>query len=723
MINGAHLRLKHYNVLPVKRGAKHCRIPGWNMLDDWEGKAPGLGLNLVGLAMIDIDLDLPYEFPAERDKSSDIVDDLIELADSDDVYRSAWRYRGDSARRAILVRCEDVEHARLTTSKFSVGRIEFKIGRGEFLFGWGTHPSGSKLVWTWRDDMSPVIDPESFPPKHDLPCMSFQQLQQWRDRAESALSEMFGDPVGPQRDFEAMKLERDLSWDMVFTRSNGREATLKELYNGPGTSEFVNLTPWRSDSDSMGGHIVHSYLNEGPTVTDFVTGVVHALPDSWAEFDEDVVWPEDLDMPELDATKQMRENLSETADRMNRLVFVRDVNRFVYVDDPTGLTMTKEAAFSELGPKDRAEMARQTRAVDRQIWDPTQPGLSIIRNDSRRWLEHNSFAVPTHAESSNDLNPVSKFMARFIPDQYERSVILQWLAFKAHNPGVRGFSVVLVGPEGSGKGTFWGLIEKLWGHDYVANVGGIGAIYDARYDDVLYRRLWVLIDEVAADDAGYIGKRAAKERLKAFCEPHATWKVLNLKGKQQVHSRVCATVGFATNNIDALPLSKDDRRFFVASTGDEMAPHEVEEIQSWARHPENIASFWHSLRAVDLGGFNMMRAPASQAKADMAAANESDVDTSYANYQNMVRACGGYYTAENIRTYVQNSGLDIREMQALKRLLTTWCVRRVARVGGKSTRYYVTKEQSGYTNGAHIKSCLEKLEKAIADGQKMYTGD
>lgn len=706
--SGASLRSQGYNVLPVKSGRKHCHILGWNDLDDWEGESPGLGLNLVGLVMIDFDVD---------NVDSSFIDDLVALAGIDNVYDAPWRYRSNTSRIAILMRCEDVDHLRFTTRKWPQGKVEFKIGRGEFLFGWGVHPSGAPLGWVWRDDMAPVESPDAFIPKADIPKISLAALRAWRDAIDAHLESKFGPSIGGPVEFEAMTVVHDLSMDMVFKLPGDSTATLEDLYKGPGTSVVVNLTPWRPDSDSEGGHICHSYMFDGPSVTDFVTGTVHMLPDLYDVFTTAVEWPDfegcsDFSDHRLPQTQHALSQVQELGRRLNRLIMVREHGMLIYADDPTAMLMSVQAALFELPPKDRADVARSIPCVDKITWDPRKEPLTSFYDPASRMHLHNCFKMPEHRRSNGTTLPFRRYMTKFIPDEEERNTLWNWLAFKTRQPSVRGFAIVLVGPEGSGKGTFWRIIGKLWGERHVSNVGGVQTVYEAKYHDVLFRKLYVLIDEVSADDR-WRGKRAAQEALKAFCEPQASTKVLNIKGQKQVMSSVCASVGFATNNRDGLPLAGNDRRFFVAETGEEMPPHAVQEIHTWADNPANIAELWHELSEMDLGGFNPMRAPMSQAKTDMANANESDVDILCAEFIKMVDESGGFWMPRDCQMWLDLSCLEHKEISALKRQIISHGYRRVIRYHGESASMYLTKCAPRTYSGAQASECIDKLRAAL----------
>ena len=218
-------------------------------------------------------------------------------------------------------------------------------------------------------------------------------------------------------------------------------------------------------------------------------------------------------------------------------------------------------------------------------------------------------------------------------------------------------------------------------------------IYDGRYQDALWRKMYVLIDEVHSDDVGYVGRRKAYDALKGFCEPQSSHKLLNIKGSKQLRALVAASVGIATNHFDSLPLELVDRRFFVATTTyAAMQLHEVQEIQVWLENDANIGALWRQLAAMDLSGFDAMRAPESEGKKQMAQANMSDFDALADEfYQLAKKHSGGLYSPDHIRAWagrcMQRGLLDASRLSDFKRVLRRQPAK-VFRVGLNTRRLY-----------------------------------
>lgn len=720
---------KGYAPLPVPEGEKYPRgMKKWNAVLDWKGEAPGLGLNLRGLAMVDFDIKQPVGIEVE-----DWVQSLAEAVHA----TAPVRFRDGSPSMALLVRCPEADRTShyLTTSKWQTGdieaRVEVKVGQGHFMFGWGRHPSGSDLKWIL--DRTTSKDAAAFPDFRDLPIMSLAQLEESVGKLEKALRARFGDaPVSEPRAHNGWVDTHDLRWDMVFKVPGEGLRTLEELWRDVQRDgdAWTNLTPWRPDSDSGAGHVVVCEVHPGyPAIFDFARYERHFF-DTEHEF---IHYP-NIEVPpelmgltftfaDLPPEGEAVDNEVALMEAVHRMIYVRELGKYTFADDPEGSLMSRDGAFHEFPPKDQAELARGVRAVQRLIWDPEQAGLTTVRNEDRGWEEHNTFCLPKHATSGGNLDGFLSWFEGFIPDAVERQTILLWLANKVQYPHERMFTLVLVGDPGSGKGTLWKLVQKLWGHRAVSQIGNIQALY-SQYQDALFQTLWVLVDEVSLEDATRIGKKLAQERLKAFCEPQASYKLLNIKGKPQQHAKVCASVGIATNNINALPLDANDRRFYVASTRGEMSRREVEEIHGWLSSRDNIGALWRWLHTKHIPlDFNPMRAPDSATKDTMAAVAMTDTETAIAELKRMVTECGGVCTAAQAYTFSSLQELEPEDHLRFRKMFRGSFPKKMfnggKEYGGKTFQgYMMDKAARGRTGREAIQSVLRVDEVLNAMSRK-----
>jgi len=656
-MDGEALRKAGYRPLPVKRGQKGCMLPGWPDLD-WRGRAPGLGISLGGLAMVDIDLDLDDDRIAMK---------VAELVDPSAPLRS----RADSPSRiALLLKCEDLDGERSfrrTTSKWTSGRIEVKGGHAQFMFGWGDHPDGARLFWETEE----VSDrPEDMTPRDELPSITLEGLEALVEEADEILLHELGEPDAPGSGRglrEGFETRVDIEPGMVFTTDGGQETTETLAALPPNTSVMVNLTPWRPESDSMAGHA--RVLPDGVLqITDYVEGVRHIYNDPG----------EDLDIEDLEV------EAITPAIQPSHLRFVRAANGYIWAHDPSEELMSRAALWTDLPTRDRAELLRAVPVVQKTVWDPRKPPLTTLDNPFMGWREHNVYAPPVHPPGGN-VTAFLRWLGNVYPNPQYRRYVLQWMAAKVRAPWERGISLCIVGPQGSGKTTLWRILQKLWGPYYARVVGTIQDAYDSTYDNHIYKALYTLFDEVASAEAGR-GARdrsAAKNRLKKFTDPGAMSAELNLKYGPKTRAVLAYTVGVTTNNLDALPLDEDDRRWLIVLTG---AAHDQSYLYEWMEVPANIGALWRYLEGVSLEGFSFLDAPMTEAKRTMFESNRSVYEEVASDFIEIVTESGGWYEPEQLTEYCHAQRVPERLVAGVLRARHQG--RRQVRVGGQRVRAY-----------------------------------
>ena len=187
-------------------------------------------------------------------------------------------------------------------------------------------------------------------------------------------------------------------------------------------------------------------------------------------------------------------------------------------------------------------------------------------------------AVEGEVEADEATNSVAvavdvfrRFLAHLVPDERERAWLTMWLAAKVQRPWLPNCGVVMVAErQGVGRGTLFDMLGGIFGSRHVRPVSAvelIGGGSQSQYTSWLENALLVTCDEVlAGDDAGGAmawKRRDVYERLKALVDPRPRRVSIVRKGLPNNDADVFASFLLATNNINALPLSPDDRRFAV----------------------------------------------------------------------------------------------------------------------------------------------------------------
>lgn len=235
-----------------------------------------------------------------------------------------------------------------------------------------------------------------------------------------------------------------------------------------------------------------------------------------------------------------------------------------------------------------------------------------------------------------------QFLEHLIPSDDERKWFIGWLAAKVQKPWLPNCGVVMVAErQGTGRGTLFDMLGCVIGRRHVKNVSAvqlIGGGSQSQYTDWLEESLVVTCDEVlAGDDTGGAmawKRREVYERLKALVDPRPRVVPIVRKGLPNYQTEVYASFLLATNNVNALPLSPDDRRIAViTNTGVPLVEHGgfLEGLNAWRSDEgftdEFCASVFAALRQVKVDWAAVREAPRWMlGRARMLEANETDLD-------------------------------------------------------------------------------------------------
>lgn len=199
----------------------------------------------------------------------------------------------------------------------------------------------------------------------------------------------------------------------------------------------------------------------------------------------------------------------------------------------------------------------QIPKVDHIRFRPDLDYAAIIRDDMGR--AGINVYKPAHVERvPGDVTPFLAHIAALIPDAGDQKILLDYLAHNFKFPGYKiPWAPVIQSAEGAGKGVLKQLIEHCMGQSYVyfpnakelTNSG-------SQFNGWMRNKLFILADEIKVDD-----RRDLIEVLK----PMISEKRIEVQSKgvdQQIednYSNWC----FFTNYKDAVPISKNGRRFAI----------------------------------------------------------------------------------------------------------------------------------------------------------------
>lgn len=202
---------------------------------------------------------------------------------------------------------------------------------------------------------------------------------------------------------------------------------------------------------------------------------------------------------------------------------------------------------------------------------------------------------------------------------------LDWLAHIEQNPSVLPhYGWVHISRE-HGKGRNWisAVLARLWpGH--VAASLDLVSILDGGFNGSLSRKLLAIVDEI--NEGGSASYRHAQTLRQIVT---AERREINPKYGRKLHEyNSCRWLMFS-NHTGALPLTEEDRRFWIVShQGEPKAPDYYSELYGQLNDPLFIASLAEFLRSRDIAHFKPgQRPPMNQAKAELVAFSQSEEDT------------------------------------------------------------------------------------------------
>lgn len=140
---------------------------------------------------------------------------------------------------------------------------------------------------------------------------------------------------------------------------------------------------------------------------------------------------------------------------------------------------------------------------------------------------------------------------------------LNWLAFFFKYLKKSQIAIALIGTQGAGKGLLFGIISELWGKNYCITINdeSLNSKYKAK---IICDKLFYNFDEVTLNTS-----KSNESFIKAIITNSSISleeKNITMEGETDLYGQCL----FSSNHIRALNLPKDDRRFTVFMTGEDL---------------------------------------------------------------------------------------------------------------------------------------------------------
>lgn len=708
--------------VPLANKDKMCVLKGWPdlhvddaQIDAWSQqlKWRGTGVRIEG-GLVAIDLDVN-----DDDAIAAIIDAI-----PDDIWRvlqDAPVRRGKGAKEAWFCRLADGEEPfyRLASAGFrqaagdeTVHRVEVFAGEGggrQFgAYGAHTIDEHGDVAVEYRWDGGRGLAEVPF---DDLPAITRAQLAEVADTATRVLDEL-----GWQRDvrskpgFSSPTPIYDLDAQDFETRDHGTMglADLEALCELHGTIRLsaswlegaaaVNMTRCIASIHPRDGRLsileTASYETHRPAAL-----APKPIPQGALDRLQQLAAGSTLfggatpstapQAATVGAGAEMRDQMELVVDAMlEEYVYMPSEQRCVVpLSSPADGAMTianfrtlmQPHAVTVVGPRGGEQTIHP---VGLWVADPRRVDVSgyRYRPDSRDLLVEiggrtfvNTYRAPEDVPVGRDgIDAVAAFealIAHLLPVEAERDWFRMWVAAKVQRPWVIGCGVLLVASiQGTGRGTLFDMLGAVFGSRNVSPVTSIelmGGSGQGQYNGWLADSVLVTCDEVMAGDDGGGSmawkRRESYERLKSYVDPRRREVAIRKKNINAYSAEIFASMLLATNHLNALPLTVDDRRFAVLMQEDVKfidCPGLPDLVNRWRPDGVFTAEFGtalrDALRGVPVDWVAVREAPnLGEGRTVMQQQNEGDVEDILRDV--LSRVPGDFIANEDLRRRMQNA--------------------------------------------------------------------
>lgn len=236
-----------------------------------------------------------------------------------------------------------------------------------------------------------------------------------------------------------------------------------------------------------------------------------------------------------------------------------------------------------------------TKVFERSAFSPSQESDTVL----------NLWRGSPYQGVEGDCTTITSFIHKVIcgQDPVTYSYVLSFLAHMLQRPEEKpGVMLILVGEQGTGKGTFLNLLHQIWSRStlFVQDVDQI----TGRYNAALENSFLVLFDE-----ALFVGNHKANDKLKSIVtEP---W--ISIEAKYQPARVIASYHRFvaATNHSHVLQADLFDRRnlFIHVSSHHRQDQAYFREVYRCLDDPKAIDAFVFKLKTLDISKFNVRAKP------------------------------------------------------------------------------------------------------------------
>lgn len=199
----------------------------------------------------------------------------------------------------------------------------------------------------------------------------------------------------------------------------------------------------------------------------------------------------------------------------------------------------------------------QIPKVDHLRFMPEREPGEIVRDVLGR-KGVNIYVRPEIEMHEGDISPFLNHIAAIIPDEGDRRILFDWMAHVVRYPGYKiPWAPVIQSAEGIGKGVIKDAMTYAVGLPYVhyPNAQQLGES-GGKFNAWMRNKIFILADEIRVDE---------KRHLVEVLKPLISERLIEVQGKgaDQEMEDNAANWGFFTNYKDAVPVSRNGRRYAI----------------------------------------------------------------------------------------------------------------------------------------------------------------
>ncbi len=248
-------------------------------------------------------------------------------------------------------------------------------------------------------------------------------------------------------------------------------------------------------------------------------------------------------------------------------------------------------------------------------YEPNKPRIIIENKESI----FNLWKDPEIDPVEGDATPFIKHCEYIVPDESERKVFLDFLAFNLQKQGEKIlWAVLLQGMQGTGKSYFAEIMVMILGSHNVSSPSN-EELHEV-YTQWAKNCSFVVVEELMAR-----GRMDLMNKLKPMItQPRISIREMYTPNYEMANR---FNMLLLTNHKDAIILDEDDRRYFVVHSAAKIKEEKYyDDLWNWTRKPEGIGAIYHFLLERDLSHFNpKSHAPMTEAKQEIIKGSYTDL--------------------------------------------------------------------------------------------------